>query len=209
MIWWFLVVLSCLQLLATGTSVSKCPSLFQCERPIRDERFFADDHDSMIFKIADVNLLNRVCGKLPDLRSCVIANTASCSDEDARTDTTFFKDVMDYICTPSGRTVALATHKASCTIDQKLDTLFLDTMFICNLFFKYDIEDEEISKGKKLTIAEKCPFKHTLDTCVVSFMSNKCGPEMGNLMEKMWDIWSTHQFPEFITSCVKDKAATR
>ncbi|KAK3774394.1 hypothetical protein RRG08_012789 [Elysia crispata] len=204
MVWKLLLLLPCLVMLARASD--ECPSLVQCEQPIRSENIFADT-DSMIFNIKDEQLLDRLCGKLPALKSCYSTNIVTCTNKNVKIDSRHFRDIIDYICTPAGRKVALATAKTTCTIDPDLNNWFLGMMWGCETQFIFDLLDEEIKKGRALTDAESCVVKSQFDTCINSSMNSRCGPEMAALIEKMWEIWTPIYYPEYV--CGLGKTAIR
>ncbi|RUS85998.1 hypothetical protein EGW08_006268, partial [Elysia chlorotica] len=143
----------------------------------------------MMFKIKDKAVLDRICGKVPTLKTCMSTHTASCWDSDITRFSTFFKDTMDYICTPAGKTVALNAAKTSCTMDPQFDQWFLGMKQTCETNFVTSVVAVMQSKTDNIDSSDICPLEATLNACVKTGMSNKCGSEMTTLIEKMWSLW--------------------
>ncbi|KAK3767335.1 hypothetical protein RRG08_050882 [Elysia crispata] len=204
MIWTLPVLLTCLSTSVDATDT--CTVLKHCENPVRDENLFAEK-DSMIFKIKDEKQLDRICGKLPNLRTCVSANVGSCSKEDIQWNTQFFKDIIEFICTPSGRPVALATGKSTCTMDPKLEDWFMDSMLNCMLTITVKVRESQPSKASAQENAQNCLYQSEMGTCLESHMNAKCGPEMSNIIEKMWELWTNYEFSDY--NCGKPHAQSR
>ncbi|KAK3781431.1 hypothetical protein RRG08_019057 [Elysia crispata] len=167
-----LVLLPCLLMAADASDM--CASLIQCEQPIRAENVFADTR-SMMFKIKDGTILDRICGKVPTLKSCVSTYTGSCTNDHTKRFANFFKDTMNYICTPAGKTVALTAGKTSCTMDAKFDQWFLGMKQTCENNFYTAANAVIKAKGNNLDSSDICPLKATLYSCIKTGMSNKCG----------------------------------
>ncbi|KAK3767334.1 hypothetical protein RRG08_050881 [Elysia crispata] len=195
MTWKLLIVLTCLPVASESTMSSGCAAMRQCETSIRDEKIFAHQ-ESLLIKVKDEQTLGRVCRKVPTTINCIDQNVQHCKENYLSKDTKLFKDIVQFICTPEGRQVAMDAGKTSCVVDRSLEMRFQFKQLGCVKGYFSGIDAEEARLGRKLEYHEACKFRTKVDECVKSGMETMCGKEMAIYVEKMWELWNKHGFPE-------------
>ncbi|RUS73637.1 hypothetical protein EGW08_018592 [Elysia chlorotica] len=174
----------------------ECPSLKQCEAPIRTTNMFAES-DAIVPDLTGVEVLDDVCSKLPALKTCISTKKDLCSSNKEKLKAMIFKDIIDYMCTTEGRKVTLDLDKSPCKDDPMVGAKFETLMTGCLGEFATGLKDKFESKKMPLTNAERCPFIIELDKCVVDDTKKMCGVEMATFVDKIWEIATAEGFKDY------------
>ena len=173
----------------------ECPALSQCERPIREENIFIDNYD-LTPDIQTKEVLNRVCEKLPALRTCVSTNSLLCSSDIVKGNAQSTKGMIEYICSPEGGKVTLDIRNSQCVQNREFELKYNKMMLDCVYNSYFQSPDLGPDQAECWRLANQ-------HTCMVDGMKDWCGLEFATLMDNMWGIVNRARVMEY--NCVTSR----